>query len=210
MSDFQILKKFSISIHPPRAPQIKEVIWNPPLPTWTKGNTDGSANSLSSACGIIFRNCLSDCILCVAENIGTGDAFQAELCGAMRAIEIAHQRNWINFWLETDSKLVVMAFSNDSDVPWNLSNRWFNCKKLLFGMNFVISHIYREGNQCADSLANIGLSLQGLFVWETEFLVRLVKRSLECQALGLFLFEGFGLVPQFFFVFTFLLMKFRG
>jgi len=34
-------------------------------------------------------------------------------------------------------------------------------------MNFVISHIFREGNQCADSLANIGVSIQGLFSWET-------------------------------------------
>lgn len=83
----------------------------------------------------------------------------------MRVIEITYQRNWINFWLETESKLVVMAFSNDAIVPWNLSNRWFNCKKLISRMNFVVSHVYREGNQCADSLANIGLFLHGLFLW---------------------------------------------
>jgi ribonuclease HI len=167
ISEFQILKKFNIIIHPPRAPVIKEIIWHPPLHAWIKANSDGSATSTSSACGIIFRNSNSDCILCAAENIGPGDALQAELCGAMRAIEIAYQKNWINFWLETDSKLVVMAFSNDAIVPWNLSNRWFNCKKLISSMNFVVSHVYREGNQCADSLSNIGLSLHGLFVWET-------------------------------------------
>jgi ribonuclease HI len=167
MTDFQILKKFSIRIHPPIAPQIKEIIWQPPLPGWIKANSDGSASSIASACGVVFRNCYSDCMLSVAENIGISDAFQAELCGAMRAIEIAHQKNWLNLWLETDSKLVVLAFSNEAIIPWNLSNRWFNCKRLLSTMHFVISHIYREGNQCADSLANIGLSLHGLFVWET-------------------------------------------
>ena len=26
-------------------------------------------------------------------------------------------------------------------------------------MNFHVSHIYREGNKCADALANLGLSL---------------------------------------------------
>jgi len=26
-------------------------------------------------------------------------------------------------------------------------------------MNFIVSHIFREGNACADALANIGLSL---------------------------------------------------
>jgi len=31
-------------------------------------------------------------------------------------------------------------------------------------MNFVVSHIYREGNSCADGLANLGLA-QSAFVW---------------------------------------------
>lgn len=31
-------------------------------------------------------------------------------------------------------------------------------------MNFVVSHIYREGNICADALANIGLTLD-VFVY---------------------------------------------
>jgi len=167
MIDFQVLKKFNIHIHPPRALVIKEVMWSPPLHNWIKGNSDGSATSTSSACGIIFRNSISDSILCVAENLGVGSAFIAEICGAMRAIEIAHQRNWTNFWLETDSMLVVVAFANDTIVPWNLCNRWCNCKKLTLSMNFVISHIFREGNQCVDSLANVGLSIQGLFSWET-------------------------------------------
>ena len=26
-------------------------------------------------------------------------------------------------------------------------------------MNFYVSHVFREGNQCADGLANIGLSV---------------------------------------------------
>jgi len=128
MIDFQVLKKFDIQIHPPRAPVIKEVLWSPPLHNWIKGNSDGSTTSTSSACGIIFRNSFSDSVLCVAENLGASDAFNAELCGAMRAIEIAHQRNWSNFWLETDYMLVVMTFANDSIVPWNLSNRWCTVK----------------------------------------------------------------------------------
>jgi len=88
----------------------------------------------------------------------------------MRAIEIAYHKNWLNFWLESDSILVVNAFSNKSIVPSHLSNRWLNCMKLLASMNFVVSHIFREGNQCADSLANFGLTIQGLFSWESSIL----------------------------------------
>jgi len=73
----------------------------------------------------------------------------------MRATEIAFQRNWKNVWIESDSSLVVMAFNNDSMIPCNLRNRWLNCKDFLYHMNFVVTHIYREGNRYADNLASI-------------------------------------------------------
>jgi ribonuclease HI len=158
MSDFVLLKKFNITLHPPKAPVIKEVFWNPPSPCWIKCNTDGSANNNTSACAGLFRNSQADFVLCFEENVGTGNAFHAELSGAMRAIEIAAANSWSNLWLELDSSLVVNAFHNNSAIPWSLQNRWENCIYLLGSMNFIVSHIYKEGNQCADALANFGLS----------------------------------------------------
>jgi hypothetical protein len=38
-------------------------------------------------------------------------------------------------------------------------NRWKNCLLFISQMNFFVSHIFREGNKCADIMANIGLSL---------------------------------------------------
>ncbi|CAJ2644469.1 unnamed protein product [Trifolium pratense] len=83
----------------------------------------------------------------------------AEICGAMRAIELANCRNWKNRWLESDSTIVVMTFNSSVLVPWELSNRWRNCPRITRSMNFVVSHVYRKGNQCADGLANIGLTI---------------------------------------------------
>jgi ribonuclease HI len=77
----------------------------------------------------------------------------------MRAIEIAADNGWRNVWLETDSSLVVLAFRKASLVPWKIRNRWNNCMHSITTMNFLISHIYRERNGCADTLANIGLTL---------------------------------------------------
>jgi len=77
----------------------------------------------------------------------------------MRSIEFAKSKNWNSFWLETDPKLVVQAFSNQDIVPWQLRNMWSNCIITVSNMNFIISHIYREGNACADAFANIGLTL---------------------------------------------------
>jgi len=53
----------------------------------------------------------------VSENLGPGNALSVELCGAMRGIEVAQQKQWFNLWLETNYRLVVMAFDNDSIVP---------------------------------------------------------------------------------------------
>lgn len=191
MTDFQILKKFNISIHPPKTPVIKEVIWHPPLINWTKANTDGAPTSTSSACGIIFRGFNADFLLCMSVNLGPGNAFSAELCGAMRAIEVAYQKQWFKLWLETDSQLVVLAFNNSSCVPWRLRNRWENCNNLLISMNFMVTHIYREGNQCADSLANIGLSTQGLFLGESVLSLLASQYSKDKLGMPSFRFVSF-------------------
>lgn len=165
MRNFIVLKKFGVSLHPPNAPKIIEVVWNPPIFNWIKCNTDGLSTNNHSACGGIFRDSQAKFLLCFAENSGFGNAYHAELYGAMRALEIAAQHQWHTLWLECDSILVVKAFTNQFLIPWNLRNRWEKCMQFVSGINFLVTHVYREGNCCADSLANIGLSLHGLTVW---------------------------------------------
>jgi len=72
--DLIILKKFSITIHPPKAPNIKEIIWQPPYANWMKCNTDGAASASTSSCGEIFRNNEATFSICFAENLGGGSA----------------------------------------------------------------------------------------------------------------------------------------
>jgi len=136
ISDFVILKKINVKLHPPKAPQIFEIIWQPPIFQWIKCNTDGAATSTTSSCVGIFRNRDADFLLCFSENLGTGNAFFAELSGAMRAIELAKLHNWSCLWLETDSTLAVKAFNNQSLVPCSLRNCWNNCLLILSSMNF--------------------------------------------------------------------------
>ncbi|XP_058784835.1 uncharacterized protein LOC131659697 [Vicia villosa] len=141
MEEFFILKKFQICITPPRAPKIREMLWQLPPRGWFKINCDGAATPISSACG------------------GTSNSLIAELSGAMQAIEFAHEKNWRKVWLETDSMAVVKAFNPLFTVPWIIRNRWINCIHLVSHWNFVVSHIFREWNSCADALANFGLSV---------------------------------------------------
>ncbi|KAF1894302.1 hypothetical protein Lal_00004226 [Lupinus albus] len=49
-------------------------------------------------------------------------------------------------------------------IPWRLANSWHRCLGWIASMNFKVSHIYREGNACADSLASFGAFSQ-MYTW---------------------------------------------
>ncbi|KEH20188.1 DUF4409 domain protein [Medicago truncatula] len=68
----------------------------------------------------------------------------------MNAIELASSMGFFNIWLESDSQFGFQV------------NIWENCLKLTHRMRFCTTHIYWEGNTCADNLANFGLTLSSL------------------------------------------------
>jgi hypothetical protein len=107
--DFTFLNCFKIQIHQPKTTFTKEVYWHPPLMNWFKCNIDGASNGNpgNAACGGIFRNHNADFIYGFADPLGVTNAYIAEMCGAMRAIEIAYHNQWNNLWLESDSTTVV-------------------------------------------------------------------------------------------------------
>jgi ribonuclease HI len=160
--DFILLKKFNICIHLPKIPFIREILWQPPLHNWLKCNIDGASNGNPrvASSGGVFRDANGDFLFAFDEPLGFENAFFAELCGAMNAIEIAFHKSWLNMWLESDSSLMVAAFKNPSkSVPWPLRNRWKNVQVLVRSFNLIVSHICREGNKVADLFANQSLSL---------------------------------------------------
>lgn len=154
-----ILKAFRVDCHPKKVPLIKQISWFPPSCSWLKCNTDGCARGAPglAACGGIFRNDKAEFHGCFAINLGVQLAFYAELIGAIYAIEISYKKGWHRLWLECDSELVVKAFASVDSVPWQLRNRWKNCLVLTRNMEFACTHIYREGNSCADKIATHGL-----------------------------------------------------
>jgi ribonuclease HI len=183
--DFTFLKYFNIMIHQPKATFLKEVYWHPPLTNWLKCNIDGasSGNPGNAACGGIFRNHNSEFVYGFSEPLGDATSYIAEMCGVIRAIEIAFQNHWGNLWLETNSSCVVAAFNNpNKPVAWSLRNRWKNALHMTTHMNFMVSHIYREGNQVADLLATHGLSLPSIVYWNT--LPLFVKHSFDFNKHG--------------------------
>src|SRR4051812_12795385 len=112
----------------------------------------------------------------------------------LESSSIAKQKNWVNLWLETDSKLVVLAFIKPHIVPWALRKRWENALHHARSINFLVIHIFREGNHCADRFSNIGLHVQDFTWWEVvhrEILMEFAKKTLLVFLIIELLIKGF-------------------
>lgn len=64
--------------------------------------------------------------------------------------------NWSNLWLETDSLLLVKAYSKPSVLPWKLRNKCDNCMIKIRKFIFLTTHIYRKRNYYVDKSVNLG------------------------------------------------------
>jgi len=154
LSDTPILYAFSVAPHHRRFKDIITVFWKAPSPPWMKVNTDGFVVGNHAACGGIFRNHLGTFLGAFTCNLDLDTIFSSEIQGFIFALEFAAQNGWTNIWLESDSTSTIVVFKTASLVPILLRNRWHNACRL--GVQVISSHICREGNVCADMLANMG------------------------------------------------------
>lgn len=70
-----------------------------------------------TTCGGIFSKKNAETLGYVAMNIRTNFDLHGELIGIMNAIEIASIKGYNQLWLESNSKLVTLAFKSQSIVP---------------------------------------------------------------------------------------------
>ena len=79
---------------------------------------------------------------------------------------------------------MVAAFKNpNKPIAWPLRNRWQNALWMIGQMNFIVSHIHREGNRAADLIANSGLNYSTSTSWNSAPLF--IVDSLDSNKLGL-------------------------
>lgn len=112
-----------------------------------------------SACGGIARDSDGRFLGAFVHFLGVSNSLIFELSGAMLVIEFVYEKGWQKTWLKSDSITVVQAFNPPFKAPWKIRIRWVNCVNIIANMPFVTSHIFREGNSCAYSLANTGLTI---------------------------------------------------
>ncbi|KAK2661126.1 hypothetical protein Ddye_007659 [Dipteronia dyeriana] len=158
VDELQILQQLHVSGHSPKAPRILEGNWHPPPSGCLKVNTYGAAFGSPGlvGCAGVFRTCRGFVKCCFAIHLGVYFAFEAELADVVYAIDYAQTFGWHQLWLESDSTFVVdILRSRSRKVPWRWRSAWDRCLGLISQMDFVVTHIYREGNQTADSLASM-------------------------------------------------------
>jgi len=161
-SDLDFLDSFAVSAHCRTVKEIIPVLWKAPTSPWLKVNTDGSVLGGHAACRGLFRDSRGYFLGAFVCNIGVASVFHSEVLAFILAIEHAVSHGWRNVWLESDSTGALLIFSNPSLVPFLLQNRWHNARNL--GIQIILSHIFREGDSCADRLANLGHAILGS-VW---------------------------------------------
>ncbi|PNX57963.1 ribonuclease H, partial [Trifolium pratense] len=161
----QILQHFHLAPRLRKAPQIKLVLWKAPNIWWLKANTDGSVVGNTAACGGLFRNHMADHVGSFAYNLGPVSILHAEITAIIIVIELAAAHGWQRISIESDSMSALSSFENPSIVPWDLRNRWSNAISL--GLTVIHTHIFREGNMCADRLASHGHSIVDSMWWDS-------------------------------------------
>jgi len=106
-----------------------QVLW---VNVWAKVNVDrcaiGNPHNYHYRCN--YKDFKASFLGCYAKNI----CYQCLFLG------------WPYFSIKSDSHNVVLAFINDSLVPWKHRSRWISYNEMRKNMICTISHIHREGN----------------------------------------------------------------
>jgi len=168
MLDFNVIKFFGIKTRSGNVLRPLPVRWKFPSPGWVKINTNGVAKGYPglATCGGIFRGSMREFIGDFSAFLEVQTALVAEFYGVIHAMEEAQKMGLTSVWLECDSALVCDAFTARTNASWMFRrNRRNTCLNFCGTIRFRVTHIFREGNVCADKLVNLGFIHRESFHW---------------------------------------------
>ena len=150
------------SQHPPH---IIHVRWTPPPASSHKLNFDGSVCHDSAAAGVIIRDSHGQLLTACAYNLGSAKVFVAEATALQKGLLLAIQQGVTSLHIEGDNLLVINAVLGKCSVPWQIDHLVRDIRAILGSFSsWTLQHIYREANQEADWVANVGHLIDSSFV----------------------------------------------
>lgn len=97
--------------------------------------------------------------------LGIQTSMYSEIMGFIFAVELSKLKGWFSLWIESNSTLLVAKVKSlSTDVPWGIRHRWRRCLWVLNEGTSCITHVYRERNQVANKLANVGMGFNRLYL----------------------------------------------
>ena len=144
-----------------RGPGERGVRWEHPEPEWHVLNTDGASKGVSGRAGAggVVRGDHGEWIVGFSEQLGVCSAIQAELRAVLRGLRIAREMGLRKLWIQVDSMVVVTLLST-SDLRFSAYHGILQQCKILLAWGYWetrVTHCFREANQVADKLANLGI-----------------------------------------------------
>ena len=141
--------------------------WRPPTITQYKLNFDGAAKRGLGAARGVLRDKNGDVLLVYAGKVGNGSNNVAEAMALLWGLQLSRERQIMELTIEGDSKLVIDLVKGEAKLGWKIRNIILDIKKILNEMKMAhLQHIYREGNQVADTVAAMGFNAMEITCWE--------------------------------------------
>ncbi|MCI01199.1 non-LTR retroelement reverse transcriptase-like, partial [Trifolium medium] len=138
------------------------ISWKPPPRVgWIRLNTDGSCREDGHiGCGGIIRGSDGEWISGFAKFVGYGNTYLAELWGVVEGLSYARRLNLHRVELHVDSMTVVKAITSSGGGSFRGRSIVDKIWRLIdLDWEVLVHHTYRETNQCADALANMGCNM---------------------------------------------------
>ncbi|MQL90031.1 hypothetical protein Taro_022610 [Colocasia esculenta] len=121
-------------------------------------NVDGACKGNPGDCG--GGGCIRDkhgtVVMAFSHFYGYGSSMLAEaraLCDGLRLVELFGIRLSI---INSDSMALVSSIKSGRCPSWRAYHWWRDVQSTFNRNGFSLCHVYRESNQVADSLANLG------------------------------------------------------
>jgi len=162
-----MIKIFGINSDTGKVLRALPVRWEFPSPDWVKIDIDGAVRGYPglATCGGIFRGSIMEFIGAFFLFLEVQTTMVVEFHEVIHAMEEAQKIGLTNVCLECDFALVCVAFTARINVPRMLCNRWNTCLNYCGKIKFRVTHIFREGNVCADKLTNLEFLHRKSFHW---------------------------------------------
>ena len=148
------------------------VNWSPPRSPFLKINYDGAVfrDSNSAGLGVVVRDSMGEVLASLAENIPLPQTVaDVEAAAARRAIMFARELSLSRVILEGDSEIINRAIQAEEQSLASYGNLIEEIKLQAESfLSFRSSHVKRNRNSVAHSLARHARHVSGLVVWMEE------------------------------------------